>query len=125
MAIVDAVVDDHTIAFDLPLEAIGDSDGAINTAMVTGQLGPSDWAPDEGHGTIEPFIDAPWLSETPESGTIEPGESQVVTIHLGTPNLQPGEYHAPGRLLRPMPRSRPRSRSTSRSPSTSRRSSAP
>ena len=24
---------------------------------------PSDWAPDEGHGTIEPFIDAPWLSE--------------------------------------------------------------
>ena len=39
---------------------------------------PSDWAPDEGHGTIEPFSDAPWLSETPESGTIAPGGSQVV-----------------------------------------------
>ena len=94
VAIVDAVVDGQTIAFDLPLEALGGDDGSINTAMVTGQLGPSDWAPDEGHGTIEPFVDAPWLSETPESGTIEPGESQVVTIHLGTQALQPGEYHA-------------------------------
>ncbi len=94
VAVVDAVLDEHTIAFDLPLEALGGDDGSINTAMVTGQFGPSDWAPDEGHGTIQPFSDAAWLSETPESGTIEPGESQVVTIHLGTPNLQPGEYHA-------------------------------
>jgi subtilisin family serine protease len=94
VAIVDAVLDDDTIAFDIPLEALGGDDGSINTAMVVGQFGPSDWAPDEGHGTIEPFADAPWLSETPESGTIEPGESQVVTFHLGTPNLQPGEYHA-------------------------------
>jgi subtilisin family serine protease len=94
VAVVDATVEGTTIAFDMPLEVFGGDDGSINTGMVVGQLGPSDWAPDEGHGTIEPFADASWLSETPDSGTIEPGESQVVTLHLGTPTLQPGEYHA-------------------------------
>ena len=93
VAIVPATVVDHTIAFDMPLEALGFDDGFINTAMVVGLLGPSDWAPDAGHGTIEPFTDAPWLSEVPDSGTVAAGGSQVVTVHLGSANLVPGEYH--------------------------------
>ena len=32
--------------------------GSSTPAMVVGLFGPSDWAPDEGHGTIEPFVDA-------------------------------------------------------------------
>ena len=93
VAIVDATVEDHTITFAMPLEALGGDDGFINTAMVVGFAGPSDWAPDEGHGTIEPFTDAVWLSESPSSGEIAPGGNQVVTLHLGTPALAPGEYH--------------------------------
>jgi len=93
VAIVPASVVDHTIAFDVPLDAIGGDDGFINTAMVVGQLGPSDWAPDSGHGTIQPFTDVPWLSETPASGSIDVGGNQVVSLHLGTANLSPGEYH--------------------------------
>ncbi len=94
VAIVPATVVDHTIAFDMPLAALGNDDGFINTGMVVGYQGPSDWAPDTGHGTIEPFSDAPWLTETPESGTVDAGSRQIVTLHLGTATLSPGEYHA-------------------------------
>ncbi len=94
VTIVPATVVDHTIAFDMPLEALGGDDGFINTAMVVGLAGPSDWAPDSGHGTIEPFSDASWLSVSPDSGVVARGGSQVVTLTLGTPDLAPGEYHA-------------------------------
>lgn len=94
VAVVPASVVDHTIAFDMPLDALGKDDGFINTGMVVGFQGPSDWAPDAGHGTIEPFSDVPWLSESPASGGIDPGNSQIVTLHLGTATLTPGEYHA-------------------------------
>jgi subtilisin family serine protease len=93
VAIVPASVVDHTIAFDLPLDAIGNDDGFINTGMVVGQFGPSDWAPDTGHGTIQPFTDVPWLSETPDAGTVDVGGQQVVGLHLGGATLAPGEYH--------------------------------
>ena len=64
--------------------AIGGDDGTINTAMVLGDFDcPSDWAPDEGHGTIEPFTDLPWLVREPESGTIAPGGAQVGHATLG------------------------------------------
>ena len=94
VAVVPATLGEHTVAFDMPLDALGGDDGFINTAMVVGEFGPSDWAPDIGHGTIEPFSDAPWLSETPDSGIVAAGDSQVVTVNLGSGDLAPGEYHA-------------------------------
>jgi subtilisin family serine protease len=94
VAVLPATIDGQSIVFDIPLEALGGDDGFINTGMVVGLAGPSDWAPDNGHGTIEPFTDALWLSETPDSGTIAAGESDVITLHLGTADLPPGEYHA-------------------------------
>jgi len=87
-------LDGHSVLFDFPMDAIGGDDGFINVGMVTGYFGPSDWAPDEGHGTIQPFGDVPWLSETPESGNVPAGGSQDVTLHLGSPDLAPGIYHA-------------------------------
>lgn len=93
VAIVPAELGDHTIAFDIPLDAVGGDDGFINTGMVAGQFGPSDWAPDAGHGTIQPFSDVSWLDESPSSGALDPGDSQTVTLHIGTANLAPGEYH--------------------------------
>jgi hypothetical protein len=53
-----------------------------------------DWAPDEGHGTIEPFSDVSWIVEDPESGRVVPGDSQVMDVTLGAADLAPGNYLA-------------------------------
>ena len=93
VAVTPARLEGQTLGFDVPLDAIGGDDGFVNTAMVIGDFSqPTDWAPDEGHGTIEPFSDAPWMSEDPETGSIEPGESTDVTVTLGGPDVAAGTY---------------------------------
>ncbi|HEV8420719.1 MAG TPA: carboxypeptidase-like regulatory domain-containing protein, partial [Actinomycetota bacterium] len=95
VAAVPVTIEDQTVTFDIPLEAVGGDDGSIDTAMVLGDFfQPTDWAPDEGHGTIQPFSDVPWMSEAPESGGIRPGRSQDVALTLGGADVAPGEYHA-------------------------------
>jgi subtilisin family serine protease len=90
-----ASIDGQTVLFDIPLEAIGGHDGAINTAMVVGDFfQPTDWAPDEGHGTIEPFTDLPWIVTEPGSGTVAPDGSQIAQVTLGGAGLAPGNYQA-------------------------------
>ena len=97
-AVTEARVVDDTIGFDIPLEAIGADDGFVNTALVTGDFfQPTDWAPDEGHGTIEPFSDAPWVAESPESGTVAAGDSVDVTVTLGGADAEAGTHT--GRLV--------------------------
>ena len=74
------------MSFDIPLEALGGDDGTIDTAMVLGDfIAPIDWAPDIGHGTIEPFNDAPWLSEDPADRQSPPGNHQAIDVTLGGP----------------------------------------
>ena len=92
VTVVDAAIIDHTIRFDVPLEALGGDDGSINTALVVGFRAPSDWGPDEGHGTIEPFTDVPWMSEAPDAGVVEARQSQKVALTLGGATLTPGTY---------------------------------
>ena len=93
VAEVPAVVGEHTVGFDLPLEALGDDDGFINTAMVLGTMDvPTDWAPNTGHGTITPFVDLPWLDASPASGSVPAGDQRAITLTLGGPSLVPGEY---------------------------------
>ena len=90
-----ASIDGQRVTFDIPLETIGGDDGYINTAMVVGDFfQPTDWAPDEGHGTIEPFSDLPWIVTDPESGTVAPDGSQVAQVTLGGAGLAPGNYLA-------------------------------
>ena len=97
VAVSEARVVGSTLGFDVPLAAIGD-DGFVNTALVTGDFfQPTDWAPDEGHGTIEPFSDAPWIAASPEEGVVEPGGSTEVTVTLGGPDVAAGTYA--GRLV--------------------------
>ncbi len=79
--------------FDVPLGLLGGDDGFIDVDMVMGDFDqPSDWAADIGHGTIQPFRDAPWMSESPENGVIAPGESTTVTVTLGGQDVDPGDY---------------------------------
>ena len=93
-----ARVEGDAIGFDVPIEAIGSDDGFVNTALVVGDFfQPTDWAPDEGHGTIQPFSDAPWVSESPESGTVAAGDTVDVTVTLGGGGVDAGTYE--GRLV--------------------------
>ena len=96
----------QSMAFDVPLEALGGDDGRIATAMVLGDFnGPTDWAPDIGHGTIEPFSDVSWLTPDPATGEVAVGGNQVINVTLGSPSLSPGEYHAQLVLVTNAPRS--------------------
>jgi subtilisin family serine protease len=95
VAAVPATIDGQSVLFDIPLEAIGGDDGSIATAMVLGDFGaPHDWAPDAGHGTIQPFADLSWIVPDPAAGQLAPGATQTVNVTLGEAGLQPGTYQA-------------------------------
>jgi hypothetical protein len=61
-------------------------------------FGPTDWAPDDGHGTVEVRQDAPWLTATPAGGTLEPGRSVTVTVRATAGGLAAGTHRADLRL---------------------------
>ena len=84
----------HTINFEIPLEFLGGDDGNMDVDFALGDFfQPFDWAPDVGHGTVVPFTDVAWLSESPAAGTTAEGATSDVTVTLGSPNLAPGTYH--------------------------------
>ena len=86
-AIVPAAIEGQSVCFDVPLDVFApDHDGSMDVTMVVGDFfEPTDWAPDVGHGTIEPFRDAPWMAADPDAGTLEPGN---IYLGLQTPELQ-------------------------------------
>ena len=43
---------------------------------------------------VPSFVDVPWLSENPTSGTLDPGASQAIQVTVDTTGLDPGVYHA-------------------------------
>jgi len=54
-----------------------------------------DYAPVEGDGHVTYNIsDCPWLDENPKSGTVEPGNSDEITVSIDTTGLAPGDYSA-------------------------------
>jgi subtilisin family serine protease len=92
VAEVPATIDGQTISFSVPLEALGGDDGEANIGVNTGWLGPEDWAPDEGHGIVGAFTDAPWITSNPDEGALAPGTSVPVQVTLGDADLPPGHY---------------------------------
>jgi hypothetical protein len=89
--------DGSAIALDVPLEALGD-DGSLDVAGVLGDaFQPTDWVPDTGKGTVEPYRDAPWMSVGPVLGVVDEGDATELTVALGAPDLGPGTYR--GQLL--------------------------
>lgn len=68
----------HDLELTIPLSVLGNDDGFMDVTMVLGNFfGPTDWAPDAGHGII---FDAPWLSESPLQGRVAPNSSQVLQV---------------------------------------------
>ena len=93
VAEVAAVVEGQSVSFSVPLEAFGNDDGTIDVDAVIGDFNePLDWVPDEGHGTVESFTDAPWIDAVPTEGVVPPGGSTDVEVTLGAADLPPGEY---------------------------------
>lgn len=93
VAEIPVVTEGQTYRFDVPLEVLDGDEGSIDVDAVLGDFfEPTDWAPDVGHGTIEPFRDAPWMALSPESGAVAPDGSQEVTVTLGGEGVEPGEY---------------------------------
>jgi hypothetical protein len=91
VASLSTVVDGASVRFDLPLTALQNVAESINIGAIVGDdFQPTDWVPDVGAGTIEPFRDAPWMSSDPSTGTLAPGESADVTVTFG--GADPGEY---------------------------------
>ncbi len=86
-----AVVDGAAVRFDVPLTLMEGVAESIDIGAVVGDdFQPTDWVPDSGAGTIEPFRDAPWMSSDPSTGTLAPGESTDVSVTFG--GVDPGEY---------------------------------
>lgn len=104
VAIVPATVEGQRLSFDFSFEPLGGS-RSVDIAMVLGDWDrPMDWAPDVGHGTITPFLDAPWMQLDPSTGVLPPGGSVPVTLTLGDPGMQPGSYRGQAVLLSNAPR---------------------
>ncbi|NNF63379.1 MAG: S8 family serine peptidase, partial [Acidimicrobiia bacterium] len=92
VAVVDVTTVGSTMTFAIPVDAIGGS-RPVNLATVLGDFfQPTDWAPDEGHGSILPFSDAPWMSADVAAGSLEPGESATVTVTLGGAGFSSADY---------------------------------
>ncbi|MBA2489140.1 MAG: carboxypeptidase regulatory-like domain-containing protein, partial [Chloroflexi bacterium] len=93
VAVVPAIIGGGLVAFDVPLEALGADDGSVDVAMILGDFNaPTDLAPDAGHGTIEPFADAPWIDLRPAQSRLAPGARQRLTLSLGGPATSPALY---------------------------------
>lgn len=72
-------------------------DTLTGQASVVGQLGAGDQhyalAIASGAPCVPP-TEVPWLSLDPASGSIPPGNSDEVTVHMDAGDLTPGTYHA-------------------------------
>ena len=102
---VPAAVTAGRVRFAAPLGLLGDDDGELDLAAVVGdRRGPTDWAPDVGHGTVEPARDAPWLEVEPIDGTLAADETVRIRVRLGGPDLEPGTYVADLRLATDAPK---------------------
>ena len=83
----------QSVEMVIPLSVLDNDDGNIDITMVLGNLtGPTDFAPDEGHGTVE--AGRVWLSVEPAFGSVAPGGNLPAVVTFNAFGLQPGIYTA-------------------------------
>lgn len=97
VAVVPVAVDGSSLRVIVPLEVLSMRPGSeivgVDVATVVGDwMRPTDWAPDEGHGTVEPFRDALWMATEPSAGELEPGDTQELVVTLGGEEVAAGSY---------------------------------
>ncbi|MFI5407070.1 MAG: T9SS type A sorting domain-containing protein, partial [Nitrososphaerales archaeon] len=93
-------VNDRVISFNINLSVIID-DGNMAVAGFGGHLHPLigltslDYIPDLGHGIlgIDPFADVPWLSLSPDNGSLASGESEIIDVLFNTEGLVKNQYY--------------------------------
>ncbi|HEY3215837.1 MAG TPA: S8 family serine peptidase [Candidatus Eisenbacteria bacterium] len=87
-----ATIGPQSLRFSIPLSYLGGDDGDMDVTGVVGTLAaPTDWFPDQGHGTI---LSVGWLTATPVGGVIAPGTSAAVAVTYDTEGLIGGQYLA-------------------------------
>ena len=97
IASVPAEVAPHYVRFRVPLSALGGDDGSMNVSGVIGDdVGPTDWFPDSGHGTIAGIR---WFSALPSAGTVGPGGTLTLRVTFDANGLQAGAYDGELRIL--------------------------
>ncbi len=95
VAFLDLRFEGQSMVVDLPLGYLPAEDGSIDVATHFGDfVEQSDWAPDEGKGTINPYHDVAWLVADPAVGTVPPGSDLDVTVTADSAGLEPGFYQA-------------------------------
>jgi subtilisin family serine protease len=87
------VVMEKSIRFATPLFDLGNDDGIMDVTGVLGtSSGPTDWFPDNGHGTIQKGVS--WLVPSLFSGNIPGGASLEIEVTFDANGLQGGDYLA-------------------------------
>ena len=90
-------VDSTRISATIPLYILGNDDGNFNVCAmaVAGQYAAGiDYAPDVGHGTVGTEVEATWLSEFPDQGTVPGLGSVPIEIMANGAFLTDGLYEA-------------------------------
>ncbi|MCH7860079.1 MAG: choice-of-anchor D domain-containing protein, partial [Candidatus Marinimicrobia bacterium] len=86
------VIETYTLRFSIPLAHIGNDDGNMDVTGVVGTyFEPTDWFPDQGHGTIGGVN---WLSAAPSAGTVPAGSSLDIALTFDAAGMLGGDYHA-------------------------------
>lgn len=71
----------------------------MNVSLVLGDfVGPTDWAPDSGHGVLDGI--AKWISVSPSGealAPLAPGEARDITVTVDPTLVDPGEHQ--GRVV--------------------------
>ncbi|MCH8023571.1 MAG: M6 family metalloprotease domain-containing protein [Candidatus Marinimicrobia bacterium] len=87
------VIETYTLRFSIPLAHIGNDDGNMDVTGVVGNFsGPTDWFPDQGHGTIGGV--SGWLSVAPTAGTVPAGSVLDIAVTFDATQLDEGLYKA-------------------------------
>jgi subtilisin family serine protease len=97
VAVVPLATDGTMVRFDVPLDVLRlwpdqEIDGIDLAAVLGDWERPTDWVPDIGHGTVEPYRDAAWMAVEPVSGTVPVGSSVALEVALGGEDVAAGTY---------------------------------
>lgn len=94
LAFLEIQLEDQSVIVDLQLGLLPGEEGAMDVATFFNDFGgQSDFAPDEGKGTINP-PEVPWLDFDPTGGVVPPGTDVDVTVTADATGLSPGTYNA-------------------------------